>query len=172
MASDINQTALDVLRGRITKIIPAQIRACVEKLDDEQLWWRPNEEANSAGNLVLHLSGSIRHYVGHLLAGIEYRRDRAAEFAERGPIPKAQLLAQWDNTIKQVSEVLADFNPGRFLDRTAEPEYLPTVFELIYNTSIHMATHAGQIVWITKMLQQGSVNEVWINAHREARGAR
>jgi hypothetical protein len=40
------------------------------------------------------------------------------------------------------------------------------VFDLIYNVSIHMATHAGQIVWVTKMLEQGSIDELWIKAHR------
>src|SRR6202040_1112598 len=64
--------ALATLRGRITRIIPEQIRACIEELSDEQLWWRPNEQTNSVGNLVLHLSGSMRHYLSPGVGGIAY----------------------------------------------------------------------------------------------------
>ena len=38
-----------------------KIRAAVEALPEEGLWWRPNEQANSVGNLLGHLAG-IRHY--------------------------------------------------------------------------------------------------------------
>ncbi|HSB12716.1 MAG TPA: DUF1572 family protein, partial [Blastocatellia bacterium] len=67
---DLNSVALGALHSRITRILPAQIRACVEELTEEQLWWRPNEQANSVGNLVLHLSGSMRHYLSRGVGGI------------------------------------------------------------------------------------------------------
>jgi len=164
--TDLSAVALDALKSRITRILPAQIRACVEDLTEEQLWWRPNEQANSVGNLVLHLSGSMRHYLSRGVGGIEYERDRPAEFAERGPIPKAQLLATFDETISQAAQVLTSFDGSRFLEPTDEPDYVPTVFDLIFNISIHLATHTGQIVYVTKMLKEGSVDELWIRAHR------
>jgi len=165
--ADLAPVALNALRMRMTTILPAQIRECVEILNEDELWWRPNDEANSVGNLVLHLSGSIRHYICHQLGGLDYQRDRDAEFAERGPIGKTDLLKTWDETIEQVSRVLREFDTNRFLEPTVEPNYVPTNFDLIYNASIHLATHAGQIVWITKMLEQGSVDELWIKTHRK-----
>jgi uncharacterized damage-inducible protein DinB len=172
MTKDLNQIALDTLKGRITRIIPRQISECVDQLNDEQLWWRPNEEANSVGNLVLHLSGSIRHYLSREIAGVQFRRDRAGEFAERGPLPKQDLLAIWDQAVQEVTGALDGFDSSRLLQATSEPEYVPTIFDLIYNVSIHMATHAGQIVWVTKMLQEGKIDELWIRVHKEelARG--
>jgi uncharacterized damage-inducible protein DinB len=167
MAENLNEIALAALQKRITRILPAQIRACVEELNDEQLWWRPNEASNSAGNLVLHVSGSMRHYLSRGIGGIEYRRDRPAEFAERGPIPKSELLAIFDEAIAEAGEVLDSFDASRFLDPTDEPNYVPTNFDLISGIAIHLATHAGQIVYITKMLKEGAVDELWIKAHRE-----
>jgi uncharacterized damage-inducible protein DinB len=164
--NNLGAIALAAMRGRITKIIPAQIRECVERLNTEQLWWRPGDEANSVGNLVLHLSGSIRHYICRGVGGVDFVRDRPAEFAERGPIPKDELLSTWDEAVKQVTEVLDGFSASRLLDATDEQDYVPTLFHLIYNVSIHMATHAGQIIWVTKMLEQGSLNELWIRAHK------
>jgi len=154
------------MEGRITRILPAQIRECVNSLNEEQLWWRPNEKANSVGNLVLHVSGSMRHYLSRGVGGIDYKRDRPAEFSERGPVPKADLLKIFDETIAQVAAVLGSFDKDRFLDATDEQDYVPTYFDLIFNVAIHLSTHTGQIIYITKMLEEGSVDELWIRAHR------
>src|SRR5215471_20939254 len=92
----VDQIALDALRARITRIIPHQIRVCIEQLDDEKLWWRPNDKANSVGNLVIHLCGSVRHYISREIGGVKFQRDRASEFAERGPLSKERLLSILD----------------------------------------------------------------------------
>ncbi|HJZ69337.1 MAG TPA: DUF1572 family protein [Blastocatellia bacterium] len=162
----LDNVTLEALRGRITRILPAQIKACLDELTEEQLWWRPNEHSNSVGNLVLHLSGSMRHYLSRGVGGIDYKRDRPAEFAERGPMPKEQLLAIVDETINQAAQILDSFDTLRFLDPSDEPNYVPTIFDVIFNIAIHLATHTGQIVYITKMLKEGSVDELWIKAHR------
>ena len=162
----LSAVALEALRNRITKILPAQIRSCVEELSEEQLWWRPNEQANSVGNLVLHVSGSMRHYLSNRVGGIQYDRDRPAEFAERGPLPKQQLLETFDETIEQAAAILGSFDTSRFLDPTDEPDYVPTIFDLIFNISIHLAVHTGQIVYVTKALKEGSLDDLWIRAHR------
>ena len=162
----LNTITLAALHSRITRILPAQIRSCVEQLTDEQLWWRPNEQTNSVGNLVLHVSGSMGHYLCRGVGGIDYTRDRPAEFAERGPIPRQQLLAMFDETISQAEQILSGFDTSRFLNPTDEPDYVPTIFDMIFNISIHLATHTGQIVYITKMLNAGSIDELWIKAHK------
>lgn len=164
--ADLRKIAIEGLRSRITRILPSQIRSCVEELSDEQLWWRPNEQANSVGNLVLHISGSMRHYLSNRVGGIQYERDRPAEFAERGPLPKQQLIETFDETIRQAAQVLDSFDTSRFLDATDEPKYAPTVFDRLLNISIHLAVHTGQIVYVTKMLKAGSLDDLWIRAHR------
>ncbi|HWO02600.1 MAG TPA: DinB family protein [Blastocatellia bacterium] len=169
--NNLSVVALEAVRSRITRILPAQIRSCVEELSEEQLWWRPNEQANSVGNLVLHMSGSMRHYLSNRVGGIQYERDRPAEFAERGPVPKQQLLETFDETIRQAAQILDSFDTSRFLDATDEPNYVPTVFDLIFNIAIHLATHAGQIVYVTKALKEGSVDELWIHAHKSGGGS-
>ncbi|MEK6407601.1 MAG: DUF1572 family protein [Acidobacteriota bacterium] len=164
--NDLSNVALEALRGRITRILPAQIRACVEELTEEQLWWRPNEHTNSVGNLVLHLSGSMRHYLSRGVGGLEYERDRPAEFAERGPLPKERLLVTFDETISQATQTLEAFDTSRFLDSSDEQNYVPTIFDVMFNIAIHVATHTGQIVYVTKMLKEGSLDELWVKAHK------
>jgi hypothetical protein len=164
--TNLDQVALAALRSRITKILPTQIRTCIEELNDEQLWWRGNDESNSVGNLVLHVSGSMRHYLSHSIGHLDFKRDRPAEFAERGPIPRAQLLATFDEAISEVDSVLDSFDTSRFTDPTEEPNYYGTIFEQILGVAVHLATHGGQIVYVTKLLKEGSVDELWIRAHK------
>jgi uncharacterized damage-inducible protein DinB len=162
----LDEVALEGLRTKITNVLPSQIRSCIEQLSEEQIWWRPNEQANSVGNLVLHISGSMRYYLSHCVGGLEYVRDRDAEFAERDPVAKDQLLALFDETIRQASEVLGSFDTSRFLEPTDQPGYHNTVFDRILGVALHLAVHLGQIVYVTKMLQEGAVDELWIRAHR------
>jgi uncharacterized damage-inducible protein DinB len=160
------QTVLQALQSRITNILPTQILSCVDELSEEQLWWRPNEESNSVGNLVLHLSGSLRHYISKTVGGIEYERNRPAEFGERQTLPKEQVIDIFKETISQVKQIFESFDTARFLDSTPEQAYNPTIFNLLYNVSIHIATHTGQIVFVTKMLKDGSLDDLWIRAHK------
>ena len=162
----LDQVALAVIRRRITDILPTHVRQCIEDLSDEQLWWRPNEASNSVGNLILHMSGSTRHYLSRSIGQMHYERDRPAEFSERGPVPREQLLAIFDETIAQAVLVLDAFETSRFTDPTEEPGYYQTVFEQMFGIAMHMATHTGQIVYVTKMLKEGSVDELWIRAHK------
>ncbi|HEV8482099.1 MAG TPA: DUF1572 family protein [Blastocatellia bacterium] len=162
----LDQVALAAFRNRITKILPAQVRSCIEDLSEEQLWWRPNDKSNSVGNLVLHVSGSTRHYLSRSIGHMKYERDRPAEFSERGPVAKITLLAIFDETIAQAVSVLDAFETSRFTEPTEEPNYFGTVFEQILGITMHLATHTGQIVYATKMLKEGSVDELWIRAHK------
>src|SRR5688572_4505766 len=89
----------ETIRQRVTMIYPEQIFACVQELSEEQIWWRPNESSNSIGNLLLHLSGSLRHYLSRTVGGLEYQRDRAAEFMSRDRLEKEEVLTVFRETI-------------------------------------------------------------------------
>ena len=163
----MNDVLLDALRTRITAVFPAQIRASLEPLTDEQLWWRPNEQSNSIGNIVLHLAGSLNHFLNRNIGGIEYSRDREAEFAERRMIPKGELLAIFDDMVAKADRTFAALTPERLGDPSPEPKMHTVVLQDLVNVLAHIANHAGQIVWIAKMLRGDAVDEVWIKTHRE-----
>jgi hypothetical protein len=165
--SDIGDFALEALRVRVTKVLPAQIRSCVEELSEEQLWWRPNEQSNSVGNLVLHVRGAVLHFLCRGVGGLEYERDRAAEFAETGSVTKAQLLAMFDEMVEKTVETFDAIDASRLSEPSTEPAYYSVVFEDLFGIAIHLATHTGQIVYVTKMLKEGSVNDLWAQTHRD-----
>lgn len=163
----MNDITLEALRSRITKVFPAQIRAAVDTLTDEQLWWRPNEESNSAGNIVLHLTGSLNHFLNRNIGGMDYTRDREAEFAERRAIPKPELMAMFDEMIARAERTFDALTPERLADPSPEPKMHSIVLEDLLGVLAHIANHAGQVVWIAKMLHGEAIDDVWIRTHRE-----
>lgn len=164
--TDVLDITLTALRTRITGVFPAQIRAAVAHLTDEQLWWRPNESSNSIGNLIVHLGGSLNYYLNRNLGGIPFDRDRAAEFAERRVIPKAEVLAIFDEMVSRAQRTLDSLTVERLSQPSPEPTMHQVVLEDLFNVASHLSTHAGQIVWIAKMLDEGGVREVWVKSHR------
>jgi hypothetical protein len=59
---------------------------------------------NSIGNLILHLCGNMRQWMVSGIGGAADIRQRSAEFAERGPIPKAELLSRLKQVIAETKE--------------------------------------------------------------------
>jgi uncharacterized damage-inducible protein DinB len=158
--------ALESLRIRITKVLPVEVRDCLNLLDEEQIWWRPNEQSNSIGNIVLHVSGSLNYYLNRNLGGIDYNRDRDAEFAERRSIPKAELLAIFDDMVAKAERTFDSLTLERLGDPSPEPRMHKSVMEDVVNIAVHLSNHVGQILWITKMLRGDEVKEVWMEAHK------
>ena len=152
-------------RRRLVKGFPDQVRDCLERLDERQVWWRPHGESNAVGNLVLHVCGSSRHFLGHIAAGHDYRRDRRAEFAERGPVPRPDLFRLVDDTVDETAALLdaLEADPARLLEVRELPREAPhTVLALVVRTSHHWAVHTGQIVYATKLLTEGGLGELWM----------
>jgi len=158
---DLFQVLMDDVRMRLVRGYPTQIRESLGRLSEQQIWSRPNEKSNSIGNLVLHICGSTRHFLGRGVGGTDYRRDRPAEFAEEGPIPRSELVRLLDETVSESERVLAAVAPERMLEvneRTGKPF---TVASLILRTAHHWGVHVGQIVYATKALSEGSMDELW-----------
>jgi hypothetical protein len=162
----MNDIALAALRSRVTGVFPAQVRAALASLTEEQVWWRPNEKSNSIGNLVLHLTGSLNYYLNRNLGNIPYDRDRAAEFAERRPVPKTELLSLFDDMVAKAEKTFEGLTPDSLDAPSPEPAMASIVLEDLLNITAHVAAHTGQIVWIAKMLNEGAIDEVWIKTHR------
>jgi uncharacterized damage-inducible protein DinB len=120
-------------------------------MSEEDLWWRPNEVSNSAGNLILHLCGNLRQWIVSSIGGAEFKRDRDAEFAARGPVPKAQLVSNLKTVINEVDGVLASLTSERLLERFNVQAYNVSALQAVYHVVEHFGYHLGQILYIYKM---------------------
>jgi uncharacterized damage-inducible protein DinB len=164
MERDLSSTLLHLTRVRLTQEYPAQIGACLDVLTDEELWWRPNEHANAVANLVVHLSWSNRYYLEQAIGGIDIGRNRDAEFATRDGFPKPKLLETWQQSLRAVEQVLSGLTPEQMTETTDRTGKVTTYGQVLLHVTHHNAAHMGQIVWITKMLHPGALDELWMKS--------
>lgn len=130
----------------------SRIHVCLEMLDEESLWLRAGDSSNSIANLCLHLSGNVRQWILHGIAGQPDTRARDAEFAARDGADKAALWALLSSTVQEACSVL-DHLPAEDLTRTVSPQnYEVSVLEAVYHVVEHFAQHTGQILYATKAL--------------------
>src|SRR5262249_45192203 len=87
-----------------------RIKHCLAQLNDEQIWSRSTAEMNSVGNLVLHLCGNMRQWLVAGLGGGADLRNRPAEFAERGPIEREQLLRKLELAVEEAKATMTRQN--------------------------------------------------------------
>lgn len=128
-----------------------KIERCLEALTDEDVWWRPNEESNSIGNLLMHLNGSTRMWVVSGVGGAANLRERQQEFDERALITSAELIANLRATLEEADKVLASVEGKMLLERRQVRDSNVTVLEAIFHAVEHFAMHAGQIIMLAKM---------------------
>lgn len=129
-----------------------KIEHCLQKLTDEQIWWRANEESNSIGNLILHLCGNARQWIITGVGSGPDKRDRDAEFAQREVITRDELLNLLRSTLTEVGTVLRTLDPGVVLERRKIQGNDVEILEAIFHVTEHFSMHAGQIFLLTKML--------------------
>ena len=108
--------------------------------DDESVWTTPAGVTNSVGNLALHLAGNLQHFIGTVLGGTGYVRNRELEFGQRSG-PRENIYAELDAAISVVRRVLPEL-PNDALDR----EFPEQVMGMTFRTStflVHLCAHAG-----------------------------
>jgi hypothetical protein len=114
--------------------------------NESGIWTRPAGISNPPGNLALHVAGNLQHFIGHVLGGSDYRRDREAEFA-RTDVPLGDLVSELDAASEAVDTVLAGLQDSKM----TEP--YPLAFgdirletgRFLAHLCGHLAYHLGQI---------------------------
>jgi hypothetical protein len=71
---------LEFSRKKLLEHYWPRLKASVETLTEEQVWWRPNEASNSIGNLILHLNGNVGQW---LVDSFEGRGKTGSDAARR-----------------------------------------------------------------------------------------
>jgi uncharacterized damage-inducible protein DinB len=129
-----------------------KIERCLEKLSDEQIWWRANEESNSIGNLILHLCGNARQWIVCGIGSKPDSRNRDAEFEQRDPIARDELLTLLHSTLLDVQNTLQALDPAVVLEQRKIQGNDVEILEAIFHVTEHFSMHAGQIFLLTKLL--------------------
>lgn len=124
-----------------------------DAMDDAHLWQVLPGVTNSAGNLMLHLSGNLREFVGRQLGGVPYVRNRPHEFAARD-VSRSAMRAELVE--------LASLIPG-VVERTPDARWTETFPEnvlgeprtnrqFVVHLYGHLHYHLGQIDYLRRVL--------------------
>ena len=108
--------------------------------DDETVWSIAPGVTNSAGNLALHIAGNLQHFIGTVLGGSGYVRNRELEFGQRSG-PRENVYAELDAAIAVVRRVLPSLPNERL-----EQEFPEQLMGMKFRTStflVHLCAHAG-----------------------------
>ena len=129
-----------------------RLKACVEPLTVEQIWWRPNEASNSVGNLILHLNGNVTQWIVTSFNRDEDKRDRPAEFSAAGGLTATELLERLGATLNEAAKVLNRLTVEDLLAPYEIQGYKAHGLDAVYHVVDHFGLHFGQISYIAKSL--------------------
>jgi hypothetical protein len=138
-----------------------RIKHCLGQLNDGQVWWRPRPSLNSIGNLVLHLCGNVRQWIVAGIGGAPDVRHRAAEFAERGPIPKDELVRGLETVVEEAKRALADVTARRLVDARRVQGFDVTGLAAIFDSVPHFRGHTQEIVHVTRLQLGDAYQFAW-----------
>ena len=119
-------------------------------LPEKEIWWRPNAASNSAGNLVLHLSGNVRQWIISGLGNAQDHRDRDWEFSERGPMSRRSLITLISRAVEEACVVLGHLSEDSLVRIYDIQGFRVSGMYAVSQVVWHFAYHTGQIIFITK----------------------
>ena len=157
MTFDLPTRFLERSRHYLGVEYPAKIRLALGAIPADRLWWRPNAESNSAGNLVLHLTGNVRQWIVSGVGGAPDHRVRDAEFSASGGPDHAKLLDGLDAACRDATNVLANLSAASLGEARTIQGRETTVFAAVYHVVEHFSGHTGQIILMAKSFSPGGV---------------
>lgn len=124
-----------------------KLKAEISLYTDEVLLWKTLPgTSNPGGNLCLHLLGNLQHYIGAVLGGSRYLRNRPEEFSSK-QVPRAEMLQQLDHVAVLIPRVIRSL-PAQTLE-AAYPEkvfdYEMTTEYFLIHLLAHLDYHLGQL---------------------------
>jgi hypothetical protein len=137
-------------RSLLTADYVPKIERCLDRLGEDDVWWRPNEASNSIANLILHLCGNVTMWVIGGVGRLPFERHRQLEFDERRRIPSRDLRHRIKTVVDEADNVIGALNDSDLSSRRQIQGYDVTVLEAIYHVVEHFGMHTGQIILLCK----------------------
>jgi hypothetical protein len=160
---------LDDVRALLVRDIEGMQQEISMFPNDASVWETRPGIANPAGNLALHLAGNVRHYIGLMLGGIPYTRDRDSEFTRRG-LSRLELTSELAAALAVVHDVLPRLTSEQLDAQWPEmPAPVPvTTRRFLLHLCTHAAFHVGQAGYIRRVVTGDSRSSGAVTAARIA----
>lgn len=148
----------------------AKITHCLGQLSEAQVWDRPRPDMNTVGNLLLHLTGNVKQWVVSGVGGEPDDRDRPAEFAAKGPVPKAELLSRLTEVVNRAKAAVAAATPEELCRVRRVQSWDVTGFKAALHSVAHFWGHTQEIIHMTRAVLGDGYRYAWVPANK-AQGA-
>jgi uncharacterized damage-inducible protein DinB len=123
--------------------------------NEEDIWKLEGAILNTAGNLALHLTGSLNYFIGNILGQTGYVRERDKEFSLKD-IPQEKLLEELQkmkeivvNTLSQLTE--EDLQKDFPLEINSQT--MSTADTLVFFLA-HLNYHLGQVNYHRRIIAE------------------
>ena len=148
-----------ILRTQIARELDGFVREVEAFPDDMSVWAVLPGVTNSAGTLALHVCGNLQHFVGHVLGGSSYVRDREREFSQRG-MSRADLVAHLRAAGAAVDGVLSRLQSAQLDADYPQPLAGQTVntAQFLVHLGAHLALHLGQAGYLRRVVTSSTTS--------------
>ncbi len=135
---------------RKLRLMQHYLETCVEGVDGAALSHRAGPGQNSIANLIAHLCGNVRQWVGSSLGGMPDIRNRETEFAEQSGVSTDQLLVLLRTTMDEAVPIISGLDSARLAQTVNTQDGPLSVLEVVYQVVGHFQQHTGQVVFMVK----------------------
>ncbi len=150
MQNEIANLLIEETRSRLLDESIPRLRKCLDKLNQKEIWFRPNAHTVSIGNLVLHLNGNVRQWLISGLGGAPDHRKRQQEFDEEGPIPTSELKEMLDTLENDIEAVLEGLSTSDLITEHTIQGYNSSGVSVLVHVVEHFSYHVGQVTILVK----------------------
>ena len=152
-----NNAASEYLRvtGEICKRYKSLGDKTFEQIDDEDFYYRTDEDSNSISILVQHISGNlISRFTNFLNSdGEKPNRLRDEEFEEQN-LTREKLIEKWEEGWRVFFNTLKSLKESDLVKVVIIREEPHSVIEALDRAAAHYAYHVGQIVMLAKQIKK------------------
>lgn len=161
MTGDKLAAAVGVAAAHELESALERIKHCLGQLNDEQVWQRSYPSLNSIGNLVLHLCGNLRQWIVAGIGDASDVRNRPAEFAEHGTIPKEELVRRLEAIVEEAKGILVRVNAHQLTKVRRIQGFDVTGVAAIFDSVPHFRGHTQEIVHMTRLRLGDAYQFAW-----------
>lgn len=144
--------SIDAIRTVLVRDLESAAREVEAYASDEALWRTVPGISNPGGVLARHLAGNLRHFIGSVLGGSAFVRNRDEEFAGRG-LTRAAVAAELRVAASEVASALGSVKPDALVAPYPTPVAGHTVQTERFLTHLvaHLGYHLGQMDYHRRM---------------------
>jgi uncharacterized damage-inducible protein DinB len=154
----LNELIVSEFKRRVFDESYLRIFKCLNQLNENQIWYAPNNNTNSIGNLILHLEGNLRQWMCTSFGKANDFRKRSEEFNKKQSESKKALELRLTKVKEEILLFIDTISENDLTKIYQVQVYQESGASILIHVIEHFSYHTGQIAYITKLLDDKDLN--------------